>query len=72
MSKAENALVGTFVAASFGIIGLLIVFMVLGPVFTRWSLNYLFHTEIPADWYSYWSIMWLHGVVAARYGASKT
>lgn len=61
--------------ASLGCIGLLLLcglIVIVGPIFTIWALNYLFHTDIPVNFYSWLSVMWLLVVLKANNSSDKS
>jgi cobalamin biosynthesis protein CobD/CbiB len=49
-----------------GLLLLLVVFVVFGPMFTIWSLNALFRLEIPVNFSTWCAVLWLltilHGI----------
>jgi hypothetical protein len=63
MSKSEDILFGTIAISGISLFLMYVASIFLMPVFTRWSLNCLFHTNIDATWYSYFSLVWLHLVL---------
>ena len=52
---------------------LLLVVLLLGisPLITIWSVNTLFHTDIPINLYTYSASLWLTGLVAGGSGVKK-
>lgn len=42
-----------------GIIFLVLFLVIVGPVFTIWSLNTLFNTEIPLNIWTWLSMAWM-------------
>jgi|LSQX01.2.fsa_nt_gb hypothetical protein len=46
------------------LLGILVFFVVIGPVFTIWSLNVLFGTEIPLCFETWCGMAWLHLVIS--------
>jgi antibiotic biosynthesis monooxygenase (ABM) superfamily enzyme len=57
-------------AAILGIAGL-IVLALFSPVITIWALNLLFHTGIELTLGTYFAVLWLSGLVAARISRSS-
>jgi len=51
----------------------LLVVLILGisPLITIWSINTLFHTNIPINLYTYFASLWLTGLVAGGSGVRK-
>jgi hypothetical protein len=41
------------------IIGLMILFLIFGPIFTIWALNTVFGTEIPTTFKTWVAVVWL-------------
>jgi len=40
-----------------------VLMVTLGPIFTIWSLNYLFNSHIPINFYSWCAVLWLMAVL---------
>jgi hypothetical protein len=57
---------GTKLMIILGFLVALIVILCVGPLFTIWSLNLLFGTEIPVNFSTYCAVVWimtvLHGI----------
>lgn len=57
---------GAKVLIILGFLVCLIVILCVGPLFTIWSLNCLFGTEIPVNFSTYCAVVWLmtilHGI----------
>jgi hypothetical protein len=53
----------TKITLGMGLVLFLFILM-LTPVFTIWSLNLLFHTNIEVDIGSYLAVLWLTSIVA--------
>ena len=49
-----------------------IAFIMLSPMFTIWALNTLFHLEIPVNFWTYVSMLWLHLILAVRSKEGKS
>lgn len=45
--------------AAVFIIGLMILFLIFGPIFTIWALNTVFLTEIPVNFTTWCAVVWL-------------
>ena len=54
------------VAVVLALLGILLVFLLAGPVFTIWSLNTLFGLQIPYTFQTWCAVVWLitiiHGI----------
>lgn len=44
----------------------IVVWIVLGPIFTIWSLNLVFGLEIPLTFWTWLSVVWLVLVIRSR------
>ena len=49
----------------------IIVVLIVSPLITIWSINTLFHTNIPTNVWTYLASFWLTGIVASGAGVSK-
>jgi hypothetical protein len=55
-----------------GIIALVIVLLVFGPMLTIWALNTLFGLGIPVNLATWFACLWLAGIVGATsYSSGK-
>ena len=61
--------------SDFGILGgiilLVVVLLFLSPFISVWSINTLFHTNIPINLWTYLAALWLTGLVAGSKVGSK-
>jgi len=54
-----------------GLILLVVVLLFLSPFISIWSINTLFHTNIPTNLWTYLAALWLTGLVAGTKVGSK-
>jgi hypothetical protein len=48
-----------------------VVILIVSPLITIWSINTLFHTNIPTNVWTYLASLWLTGIVAGGAGVRK-
>lgn len=57
-------------------LGVFVLVIAIGPIFTLWSINFLFHTEIPINFYSWCAVAWLtfiiRGGIKTQFSNSNT
>ena len=46
--------------------------LILGPIFTIWSLNILFGMTIPLTWKTYFAALWLAIIISAKASSSSS
>ena len=55
------------------VIAMIVALIVVGPIFTIWSVNVVMHRQwLTVDWPTWWAIAWIHmilGVVKYRSSA---
>lgn len=64
MRNGDYAVIG-------GLILLVVVLLFLSPFISIWSINTLFHTNIPINLWTYLAVLWLTGLVAGTKVGSK-
>lgn len=55
-----------------GVILFAVVMLIMGPIFTIWSLNLLFGLAIPVTFWTWLSMFWLCMVVGGAFKASAS